>query len=165
MLHTEHVDGRDAVGDLLAEFVLVLVEEAGGGAAGVQKVDDGFADDGVVGTEDGRAAGLEQVVVLVAVDVIELRAFRFGEDQRMRIVEGEVVLDAAGDDRFGLFDHFTGLLALLAIVLVLVLLESFGGDGVNGFLDERVEFIVQRFCVGVLRDGESGIHSFIPPVG
>ena len=163
--HTEHVDGRDAVGDLLAEFVLVLVEEAGGGAAGVQKVDDGFADDGVVGTEDGRAAGLEQVVVLVAVDVIELRAFRFGEDQRMRIVEGEVVLDAAGDDRFGLFDHFTGLLALLAIVLVLVLLESFGGDGVNGFLDERVEFIVQRFCVGVLRDGESGIHSFIPPVG
>ena len=156
--HTEHVDRGNAVSDLFAELVLVLVEQTGGGAAGLQKVDDGVADDGVVGTEDGRAAGLEQVVVLVAVDVIEFRAFRFGEDQRMGIVEGKVVLDAAGDDVLRFFDHLAGLGTLLAIVLVLVLLESFGGDGVDGFLDELVELVVQCHCVGVLRDGKSGVH-------
>ena len=163
--HTEHVDGGDAVGDLLAKFVLALMEQTGGGTAGVQKIDDRFTDDGVVGTEDGRAAGLEQVVVLVAVDVIEFGAFRLGKDQREGVVEREIVLDAAGDDRLGFVDHHFGLLALFAVVFGLVLSQDFRLDGIDGALDELVEFLVDPVGIRILGDCKSGIHSFIPPFG
>ena len=48
----------------------------------------------VIGAEQRRPAGLQEVDVAVAVDVGQMRAFSLGDGERKRIVEGKIVLHA-----------------------------------------------------------------------
>ena len=60
--------------DFLGEQKLPLMEQAGYGAALVKKRDDLFSYGSIVAAEDRRTACLQEIVVLVAVKVIEERA-------------------------------------------------------------------------------------------
>ena len=94
------IDGHEAV-DQLGQLQLVFVEQAGHRAAGLQQLEDLLAHGRVVAAQHGRAAGLQEVDVAVAVHVPQVGAVGFLDRQREGIVEGQVVLHAAGDDLFG----------------------------------------------------------------
>jgi len=158
--HAEHVDRGDTVGDLLAEFVLCLMEKTSGRTAGVQEVNDSLTDDRVVGAKNGGTACLQEVIVLVTVNIIELVALVLCEDKRERIVKCEVVLNAAGDDGFCFLDHLFGLLALLGVILLLVFGESCRVKRVDRLCDELIQLFVDGNSVRILGDGESGVHAY-----
>ena len=82
--------------DLLSEQKLTLMEQAGYRAAVIKKLNDLLSYGSIVAAEDGRTACLQEVIVLVAVKVIKERALSLGYANRERIVESEVVLNAAG---------------------------------------------------------------------
>ena len=90
------------------------MEEAGDGAGLLDDLGDLLAQRRVVAAEHRGAAGLEEVDVLVAVDVPEMRALGLLDGQRERVVEGEVVLHAAGDE----LHRLVGQLLAAAAVLV-----------------------------------------------
>ena len=73
---------------------------------------DLLVDRRVVAAEQGRAAGLEEVDVDVAVAVGEVGAVGAVDRERERVVEGEVVLHAAGDARLRPVGELLAALAL-----------------------------------------------------
>jgi hypothetical protein len=96
--HAEHLDVRHVAVDDLGELDLVFVQQAGDGAAFVDDLVRLFTHGLIVGAEDGRAAGLQEVGVAVAVDIPHIGTVHAGGGNRERIVEGEIVLYAAGND-------------------------------------------------------------------
>ena len=102
---TDHFHGGNEIRDLLRELVFIFMEKTGGGAAGIQQVDHGFPDFGRIAAEDSRAAGLEQIVIFIAVHVGHLVSVRACDRDRERIVEGKVVLHAAGNDFLRFVGH------------------------------------------------------------
>ena len=135
------------------------MEQSGGRAAGVQAVNYLIADNLRVGAEHRGAARLKEVIVLIAVNIVQLGAVRLGENEREGVVEGQIVLDAAGDVVHRLVDHRLGLLTLFRIVLVLVLLELFGCNDVRRLFDQLVKLLGDGCRIMVLRDCKTVVHS------
>lgn len=136
------------------------MEQAGGRAAGVEKLNHLIAHDLRVGAEHRGAARLQKVVVFVAVDIIEICAVRLGEHQRERVVEGKVMLHAAGDYRFGLLDHLFGFRALFVEIVLFIVLEGLRADGVDRQLDQLVELLGDGRRIRIIADGVTIVHTF-----
>ena len=149
--------------DLFGEQKLRLMEQTGNGAAFLDQLNGLVAHGGVIAAQNRRAAGLQEVVVFVAVDIVQLGAVGLRDDDGERIVERKVVLHAAGDDLFGFFDHGLGLLALFGEVFVFIFFQRCGADGIDRGSKQIVELFVDRFCVMVFGDRKSGIHNRGPP--
>ena len=92
--------------DFFCKKKLCLMEKTGNGATFIYKLNCLLADGAVVAAEDGRAACLKEVKILVAVDIIEICALCFGDADGERIVERKVVLNAAGDEFLSLGGDF-----------------------------------------------------------
>ncbi len=97
----QHLHRRHAGADQFGQLDLVFVQQAGHRAALVQHRLHVFAQFRRIGPEQGRAAGLQEVDIAVAVDVGQVRALGAVHGQRERMVERQVVLHAAGDHLLG----------------------------------------------------------------
>lgn len=64
-----------------------------------------FADHFGITAQDGAAAGLQKIDILVFVQVRQIGPVSFCKNQWKRVVEGQVVLHAARNDIHGLVDH------------------------------------------------------------
>ena len=153
--HAEHLHRGHQVRDLLGQLVLKLVEQARGGAAGLQQLDDLVPHRRRVAAQDGGPPGLQQVVVPVAVDVVELGPLRPGDHDGEGVVEGQVVLHPAGDHLFGLGDHLLGPGALLLKVVLYIVRQLVPADGPHRLLDQLVQLPCHRRRVQILVDRES----------
>ena len=109
----------------------------------------------VVAAEHGRAAGLQEVDVLVAVDVPQARALGLLDGQREGVVEGEVVLHAAGDE---LHRRVGQLLAAAAVRVEPgeVAVHDVAADGADGLGDEVAQPPVDVGDVRIAADGVAG---------
>ena len=160
--HTEHINIGDKVDYLLAEFVLILMEKAGGRAAGIEQLDDLLTHCGGIAAQNGGAARLQEVKVSVAVDIIEICALSLGKDEGERIVESEVVLNAAGNDLLCFLDHLLRGRALLLKILGAVILKSFRLDRIDRLLNKCVKLLSNKLSVGVIDDSVVS-HFLLPP--
>lgn len=158
--HAEHFNIGHAIAYLFGKLVFKFVEQAGGRAAGVEQFNDLIAHNLWVRSEHRRAASLQKVIVFVAVDIIEIRALRLGEHQRKRVVEGKIMLHAAGDYRFGLLDHLFGLRALFVEIILFIALEGFWADGVDRQLDQLVELLGDGRRIRIIADSITIVHTF-----
>ncbi len=128
------------------------MQQAGDRAAGIQHLVDLLAHRRVVGAEQRGATGLQEVDVAVAVHVGHVGAVGLRDGQRERVVEGQVVLHAAGDHGLGPFGQ--ALRALAALVEVAHHLRHLvGADGPHRLLDQLVEAAVEAVDIGPGRDG------------
>ena len=93
-----------------------LVEQAGDRTAGFQQADDRFPHHRVVAAQNGRAAGLQEVDVLVSVFVVKVGTLRLFEADRERLVERQVMLDAARYVFPGLFKDGFGSRTLFILI-------------------------------------------------
>lgn len=149
------------------QLVLELMEQARGGAAGVQKLDDLIPDRRDVAAQNGGTSGLEQVVVPVAVDIPQLGPLCLGNHNGEGVVESQVVLDPAGDDLFRLGDHRFGLGTLGVKVVFHVVRQLITADGPDGLFNQFVQLAGHLRRVQVLIDGKTVIghsrflHSFL----
>ena len=157
--HTEHLYGRNTVGDLLGQLVLIFMEQTGGRTAIVQQFLNLLLHYIVVRAQDGGTAGLQEVVILVAVNIVELSTLGLGHYDGERIVKRQVVLHTAGNDLFRLGDHRLRLRALLVEVFFFILLQCSRADGINRLFDERVQLSGDLRCIKILRNCKSGIHN------
>ena len=137
--HAEHLNRREAVGNLLRQLVLPLGEKARRRPAGVQEVDDRIPHHRVIRTQNRGPAGLQEVVIPVPVGVVELGPLGLVNHNREGIVEGQIVLHPARNDLLCLRDHRLGLLALLLKIIVHIILHRVGPHPVNGLLDQLVQ--------------------------
>ena len=144
------IDGHEAV-DQLRQFQFVFVEQAGDRSAGLQQLEDLVAHRGVVAAQHGRPARLQKVDVAVAVHVPQVRAVRFLDGQREGIVEGQVVLHAAGDVLLGLVGQRLGAGAV-GLEVVQELLHLLAPDGAQRLADEFLQAGVD--LVGVVPFGD-----------
>ncbi len=88
--------------DQFSQFELIFMEQAGDRPAGLQQLDDLFAHGSIVVAQYGRAAGLQEVDVSIAVRIPEVSTIGFFDSNGKGIVEGQIMLDAAGNELFGL---------------------------------------------------------------
>jgi hypothetical protein len=96
-----HLDVGHVPVDQLGQLEFVLVEESGHRAGLADHGGHLFVHRAVVAAKDGRAAGLQEIDVRVAVPVGQVGALGPVDRERERVVEGQVVLDAAGDPALG----------------------------------------------------------------
>ena len=143
--------------DFLGEQKLTLMEQAGYGAALVKKRDDLFSYGSIVAAEDCRTACLQEIVVLVAVKVIEERALSLCYADREGIVEGEVVLNAAGDVLLRLGGDCLRLCAL-CLEIIENILECVFGNAIDRLRGELVKLAVNGLCVFPVADSISVAH-------
>ena len=115
--HAEHLHIGHVAVDFPRDEHFRLVEQTRNGAAFVEQLKHLFPYDRIVAAQDGGAAGLQEVDVLVAVLVVEVSSLGFGHTHGKRLVEGQIVLDAAGDILLRLLIYGAGLGALLVIIL------------------------------------------------
>ena len=153
--HAEHLARRHEPVHQLGQLELVLVEEAGDRARLLHHFGDLAPDRLVVAAEDGRPARLQEVDVLVAVDVPEVGALGLLDRQRERVVEGEVVLHAAGDELHRLVGELLAAAALLVEVAE-VAVHDVAADGTQRPGDEVVQPPVDVGDVRVAADGVAG---------
>src|SRR5208282_3580848 len=85
------------------------MQQAGDGSAGVEQRMDLLPDGSVIGREQRRSSGLEEVDITVAVDIGQIGAVSTRDCQRERIVESEIVLHAAGNNFLSSFRKMPGL--------------------------------------------------------
>ncbi len=101
--HADFLDGGDPGGDDLSHFDFERVGDTKGDAAfggGLDGVDDGLG--GMA--EDGGAPGADVVDEVVAIDIPDVGAFGFGDEERVAIDVSESAdrgVDAAWDEGFG----------------------------------------------------------------
>ena len=159
--HPEHLNGRHQIGDLLCQLVLELVEKPCGRTAGVQKVDDLLTDDLRVAAKHSGTACLQQIVVLIAVDVVKLRPLSLSDDYGEGIVESQIVLHSPGNDALRLRDHLFGTRALLIKVLNLISDESLRSHAVDGHVLQPVQLGADLRRVWIFIDRKTIVcHNF-----
>ena len=163
--HTEFLDIGHVLVDLLRDQQFRLVEQTGDGSALLDQLDRLFLHRREVAAQNGRAARLQEVDVLVAVDVGEICPLRLGHAHREGLVEGEVVLNAARNILFGFRGDLLGLGALDVIVFGAYLFVFLFGNAVNILIGEFFETLIDLLSVCPARDavmrlslaGKSGI--------
>ena len=133
--HAEHLHRGHELTDLLRQLVFILVEQSRGWAALIKQFNYFLPHLRRVGTQHGGPPGLQEVVVAVAVNVVEVSSFGLGKDQGEGVVEGEVVLHSAGDKLHGPVNDLLRFPAFLRVILFFIFFEGFGLDGVNGLAD------------------------------
>ena len=95
--HSEHLHPRHVLVNLFGQKKFGFVQESGDRAAFVEQLDDRVPNGRIVAAQNGWAAGLKEVQVLIAVLVVEVGPFGFPEGYRERFVEGQIVLHASRD--------------------------------------------------------------------
>ena len=150
--HAEHLDRGHVALNQLCQFQFVFVEQPGDRPAVLQQFKDFLAHGRVVAAEDGRAARLQKVDVLIAVHIPHVRAARFLDRQRERIIERQVVLHAAGDDLLGFFDQRFRFDAFRLEVIQEVL-HPIALDGPHRLLRQFLQACQNFVGVGIFRDG------------
>ena len=153
--HAEHLDGRHEAVDQFGQLELVLVEQPGHRSGLLDHLGHLSPERLVVAAEHRGPAGLQEVDVLVAVQVPEVGALGLAHGQGERVVEGEVVLHAAGDELHG------GSGELLAAAAARVvpgehLVHHVAANGAERLLDQRAELLVDRGNVRVAADRVAG---------
>ena len=156
--HTEHIDRRHIVDNLFGKLVFILVEQTGGRTAVIQQLNNLFAHGGRVGAQNGGTAGLQKVEILVAVNIIQLHAAGFGENQREGIVKRKVVLYAAGDCFFCFINHFLGLFAFFTVIFGFIFLQSVRTNGINRLFNQIIQLSGDFRSVMILRNRKSRVH-------
>ena len=111
---------RDQLHDLLGQEQFVFTEQTCDRAVAVKQFDDLLADLGVVAAQHGRAAGLQIVDILIAVNIPEVCIFDLLHRDGERIVDRQVVLYGTGDAGTCFVRQFLGLLALLIKKLLIL---------------------------------------------
>jgi hypothetical protein len=150
--HAEHLDcGHEAV-DQLRQLEFVLVEQTGHRSAGLEHLDHPVTDRGVVAAQHRRAARLQEVNIAVAVHVPEIGALRFFDRHGEGIVEGQVVLDAAGDEPLGFIGQLLRAGAPRAEV-VQVGLHFLAPHPAHGLGDQSVQAAVNVVDIGIFGNG------------
>ncbi len=152
-----HLHRRHAGADQLGQFDLVFVQQSGHRSALVQHLVDACAQRRWVGAEQGRAAGLQEIDVAVVVDVGQVGALGAAHRQRERVVEGQVVLHAAGNHPLrGVAQLLGALAALLEVAHHLV--HAIAPDRPHRLFDQRIEAAIQLVHIGPLRNRGSHAH-------
>ena len=154
--HTELLDIGHALVDLFCDEQLRLMEQTRHGAAVLDELDRLFLNGGIVAAEDGGAARLQEVDVLVAVQIVHIGAFRLDDAHREGLVESEVVLNAAGDILLRLCGDGFGLRALLVVVVGANVLVCLFGDTVNGLIGELFQTLIDLLRISPAGDAVTG---------
>lgn len=115
--HTEHLASRHQFAYLLCKQQFSFMEKSRHGSAVVEKLKHLFSDRLEVAAQNGRAACLKEVYVLIAVTVVKIRAGRFFHAHGEGIVESKIVLHSAGDILLCLSGDLFGFCALGVEVL------------------------------------------------
>ena len=103
--HAEHFDRGHETLHEPGQLEFVFAEKTGDRAAGLEHLHDLVAHGRVVAAEHGGPARLQEVDIGIAVHISQVGALGFFHSDGEGIVEGEVVLHAAGDYRFRLVDE------------------------------------------------------------
>ena len=156
--HTEHLDVRHMPVDLFRDHQLGFVQQTCHRAAFVQQFNHLFPDDGIVAAEDRRAAGLQEVNVLVAVLVVEIRAVGPRHAHGKRLVEGQIMLDAAGDILLRLLIHSLGGFALFIEILEDYIVVIVVRDLPYGLTGQRLEPRID--LVGIVPTADAAVVHF-----
>ncbi len=159
--HTEHLNIGHMLVYLACYQHLRLVQKSGYRAALVEKLYDLLAYGGVVAAENSRAACLQEVNILVAVLIVEICAVCLCHAHGEWLVEGEVVLHAAGDIFLALLKDSVRLLALLIVIL-----ENYVVVIIVIYLPDRLTGEVFQSCIdliGVVPSAYAAINHFLLP--
>ena len=154
--HTEFLDVGHTLVYLFRDEQFRLVEQTRDGAAFLDELDGLFLHRGIVAAEDGGSARLQKVDILVPVYVIHIGAFRLDHTHRERLVEGKVVLNAAGDILLGFGGDGLGLRALLVIVVFADVLVCLFRNAVNGLGSELFQALVDFLRIRPARYAVTG---------
>ena len=159
--HPEHLYIGHVAVDLPGDEHLRLVEQARDGAALIEQLKDLFPDHGVIAAQDGGAAGLEEIDVLVAVLVVEVSALGLGHAHGKGLIKGQIVLHAAGDILLGLLIYRPGLGTLLIVILqdhiIIILVRHLP----NGLVSEGLELGID--LLGIVPSADAAIiHAAAP---
>ena len=87
------------------------MEKTCGRSAGIQQINDLLPDCRRVAAKNRRAACLQQIVILIAVDIRQLIAGCTRDHDRERVIESEVVLHATRNYLLCFLDHRLGFQA------------------------------------------------------
>ena len=159
--HPEHLHIGHVAIDLPGNEHLGFMEQACDGAALIEQLKDFFPDHRVIAAQDGGAAGLEKVNVLVAVLVVEVSPLGLGHAHGEGLVEGQVVLHTAGDVLLGLLIHRPGLGAFLVVILQNYIIIILVRHLPNGLVGEGLELGVD--LVGIVPSADAAIiHAAAP---
>ena len=153
--HAEHLHRRHEAVDQLGQLELVLVEEPRDRAGLLDHLGHLPTQRLVVAAEHGRTARLQEVDVRVTVDVPEAGALGLLDRQRKRVVEGEVVLHAAGDELRRLVGQLPAA-AALRVEPGEVAVHRVAADGAERPGDEVAQPPVHLGDVRVAADGVAG---------
>ena len=145
--------------DLFRDHQLGFVQQTCHRAAFIQQLDDLFPDDGIVAAENCWAAGLQEVNVLVAVLVVEIRAVGPRHTHGKRLVEGQIVLDAAGDILLRLLIHSLGGFALFIEILEDYIVVIVVRDLPYGLTGQRLEPRID--LVGIVPTADAAVVHFM----
>ena len=108
MPHPEHVHPGYMIADKLSDLQLVFMEEPGGRPCGGNQIQDLFLYSRIIAAQNGGTAGLQEIDMPVSILIIEIGTFGPVKNNGVRIVKGQVVLDATRDYFFCLFDNCFG---------------------------------------------------------
>ena len=103
--HAEQIDRGVEFTYLLGDLEFILVEQSRGRPAVGDEGLDFFTNGREIAAQHGRPACLEEIDVAVAVEIVEIGALGLGENDRVGIVESQVMLDAPRDVLLGDVDH------------------------------------------------------------
>ena len=160
--HPEHLHARHHFGNLLRQLIFIFVEQSGGRPAGIQQINDLLPDHRVIASQNRRAAGLEQIIILVPVQVIHLRPLRLRNDDRERIVESQIVLHTSRDHRLCLGDHGLRLPALLIEIMLFVVLQRIFPNRIHRLPNQLVQLLRHRFRIEILIDAVTVVCHILP---
>ena len=104
------------------------MEKTCGRAAILKELNNLISYNIVVRADDCGAACLKEVVIFITVNIIKPVALCLYHNNRERIVESKIVLNAAGNDCFSLFNLLLRLFALLCEVLFLIFFKRRSAD-------------------------------------
>ena len=144
--HTEHFASRHQLVDLLCKQEFSFVEKTGYGAASVEEFENFFFDRREVAAQNGGAARLKEVDILVAVAVVQICAFSLLHAHGEREVEREVVLNAAGNILLCLGRDFFGLCAL-GVEMIENVFESVLGYAIDRLIRQIFQFFIDLLCI------------------
>ena len=162
--HPELIYARHALADLLSQLELVFVEESRRRTAVLQKVDYCISYYRVVAADHDRSACLKQIIVFIAVYIIEFCPLGLPDCQWERIVEREIVLHSSRDVLLGLGRHGLGTRALCLEIVLNIVLKRIFLNTIHRAVSQLIKLLYHRFSIHIFIDRKSIVCHFLSPV-